>query len=422
MTVGPQHLVEEVRPWVEDLYRHFHEHPELSMQEEATAERVHAELLEWVGDADLEVVGELGGHGIAAVVRNGEGPVVLLRADMDALPVREESGLPYASTVEVADAEGRRVPVMHACGHDAHTACLLGAYRVLCARLEDWSGTVIFLFQPAEEAYNGAEAVVASGLVERVPRPDVAFGQHVLPGPAGTLWMWPGAAFSGADDVRITLRGRGGHASTPHLAVDPIVMAASLVLRLQTIVAREVPPDQTAVVTVGSVHAGTKSNIIPAEAVLDLTVRTYDKGVRDHILEAIRRRVEAETLAVGAPPADIEVYDSLPVTVNDGETVRRLRAHLARALPDVTVRESDPMGGSEDFGVVPDAFGTPYVYWGLAGFDPDAWTRSEEAGTQDDDFPSPHESSFVPVLQPTLDTGVSALVAATLGWVGRTDG
>lgn len=417
-TRGPLDGLASAGPWLQSLYEHFHAHPELSMQEERTAARVLDELRAWAGDADVEYVTGLGGHGLTATVRNGEGATVLLRADMDALPVLEESGLPYASRDTGVDPDGRTVPVMHACGHDVHVTCLLGAFRLLCSALDTWSGTIIFLFQPAEEAFNGAEAMVASGLVDRVPTPDVAFGQHVMPGPTGHVLLLMGPAFAGADEVRITLKGRGGHGSMPDATIDPVVMAASLVLRLQTIVSREVDPRATAVVSVGSIHSGTKSNIIPSEAVLDLTVRTYDKDVRNQILDSIRRKAEAEASAVGAPPPDIVVYDSLPVTVNDRDASLRVKDAFERSLSAGLVM-AEPFSGSEDFSIIPDAFGAPYVYWRVGGYDAAAWAAAEARGTAHLEFATPHSATFVPVPQPTLDTGVSALVTATLAWLGR---
>ncbi len=417
-TNAPLTGLDTIRPWLESLYEHFHAHPELSMQEERTAARVLDELRAWAGDADVEYVTGLGGHGLTATVRNGEGPTVLLRADMDALPVLEESGLPYASRATGVDPDGRTVPVMHACGHDVHVTSLLGAFRLLCARRDAWSGTITFLFQPAEEAFNGAEAMVADGLVGRIPAPDVAFGQHVMPGPTGSVLMLMGTAFAGADEVRITLQGRGGHGSMPDATIDPVVMAASLVLRLQTIISREVDPRETAVVSVGAIRSGTKSNIIPSEAVIDLTVRTYNRDVRNQVLESIRRKAEAEASAAGAPPPEVVVYDSLPVTTNDREATLRVKAAFEQELPAGVIM-AEPFSGSEDFSVLPDAFGAPYVYWGVGGYDAAAWADAEARGTAHLEFATPHSPTFVPVPQPTLDTGVSALVTATLAWLGR---
>lgn len=405
-----------LRGWYEDLYRHLHAHPELSMQEHATAERVVSELRA-AGADDAVVTSGIAGTGVTAVLANGDGPTVLLRADMDGLPVLEDTGLDYASRATAVDRDGTTVPVMHACGHDTHVTCLLAAYRLLAQHRDAWSGTVIALFQPAEEAFNGAEAMVADGLTETLPRPDVALAQHLWPGAAGTVLLSPGPVMAACDDVRITLHGRGGHGSAPHEAIDPVVMAASLVMRLQTVVSRELPPTDTAVVTVGSLHAGTKNNIIPATAVLDLTVRTYDEGVRARALAAVERMARAEAVAAGAPEPQVEVYDSLPVTHNDPEVTARVRAALEAGLGPEQVRVMEVQAGSEDFGVVPDAFGTPYTYWGFGAFDADRWDASVEAGTTATDFPDNHSPHFAPVLQPVLDTGVTALVTAALAWL-----
>ncbi|MFX0537093.1 amidohydrolase [Ornithinimicrobium sp. Y1847] len=425
----------KIRPWLEDLYRHLHAHPELSMAEHETAARVVTELKGMAqlaglrtdtvqrssaeGDEEvMDIVTGLGGTGVVAVVRNGAGPTVLMRADMDGLPVQEDTGLDYASTVWTTNKQGESVPVMHACGHDTHVATLLAALRLLITSREAWAGTLIAVFQPAEEQDNGAEAMVADGLVERLPRPDVALGQHVLPGPAGSVQVADGPIMASCDDFRITLHGKGGHGSAPHTALDPVVMAASLVLRLQTIVSRQVAPSATAVVTVGRIQAGTKTNIIPSQAVLEGTVRTYDAGVAQTCLAAIQRTARAEAAAWGAPEPDFETFDHLPVTDNDPATTDRVRSALAAELGADQVRIFEPESGSEDFGELPDAWGVPYCYWGFGAFDADTWAQAEEAGSLAD-LPDNHSPHFAPVLQPMLDTGVRAMVAATLEWVGR---
>lgn len=406
-----------IRPWLEELYRHLHAHPELSMAEHATAERVVAEVWGMPGSEDLEVVTGIGGTGVGVVVRNGEGPTVLLRADMDGLPVEEDSGLDYASTVRVTNADGESVPVMHACGHDTHVATLLGTLRLLLGAREAWGGTVVAVFQPAEEQYNGAEAMVADGLVDKLPRPDVALGQHVLPGAAGTVMVAPGPIMASCDDFRITLYGKGAHGSAPHLGIDPVVMAASLVMRLQTVVSRQTSPQATAVVTVGRIQAGTKTNIIPAHAVVEGTVRTYDDQVARACLDAIARTARAEAAAWDAPEPKVETFDHLPVTANTPETTERVRQALVGELGEGQVREFTPEMGSEDFSELPNAWGIPYCYWGFGAFDPESWTRAEEAGTAEQDFPSNHSPHFAPVLQPMLDTGVRAMTAAALEWL-----
>ena len=408
--------LDAARPWLEDLYRDLHAHPELSMDEHETAARVVREVRAMEGGADLEVVTGIGGTGVAVVVRNGEGPTVLLRADMDGLPVQEDTGLDYASTTFAQNRQGETVPVMHACGHDTHVATLLASLRLMLERREAWSGTVLAIFQPAEEQYNGAEAMVADGLVDRLPRPDVGLSQHVLPGPTGSVQVASGPIMASCDDFRITLHGRGGHGSTPHQTIDPVVMAASLVMRLQTVVSRQVDPTKTAVVTIGRISAGTKTNIIPSYAELEGTVRTYDADVARACLEAIERTARAEAAAWGAPEPQIEHFDHLPVTDNDPDVTERARAALVAELGEDMVRVFEPEGGSEDFSVLPDAWGVPYTYWGFGAFDAQEWARAEAEGTTDA-FPSNHSAHFAPVLQPTLDTGVRAMVAAAMAWL-----
>lgn len=411
--------LDDLRPWLEDLYRHLHAHPELSMAEHATAERVVAEVRGMPSADDLQILTGIGGPGVVVVAENGPGATVLLRADMDGLPVQEDTGLDYASTVRTENAAGETVPVMHACGHDKHVATLLAALRLLLGRREAWSGTVVAVFQPAEEQFNGAEAMVADGLAQRLPRPDVALGQHVLPGAAGSVLVSPGPIMASCDDFRITLRGKGAHGSAPHLGIDPVVMAASLVMRLQTVVSRQVSPQATAVVTVGRIQAGTKTNIIPEHAVLEGTVRTYDDEVAARCLEIIGRTARAEAAAWGAPEPELETFDHLPVTDNTPAATQVVRAALTAELGEDLVRDFEPEMGSEDFSELPNAWGAPYCYWGFGAFDAAGWDRAEQAGTAGTDFPSNHSPHFAPVLQPTLDTGVRAMVAAAMAWLAR---
>ena len=411
--------LEDIRPWLEDLYRDLHAHPELSMAEHVTAQRVVDEVGGMPHAEDLEVLTGIGGPSVCVVVRNGEGPTVLLRADTDGLPVEEDTGLDYASRVRTTNAAGESVPVMHACGHDTHVATLLAALRLLLADRSAWAGTLVAVFQPAEEQFNGAESMVADGLTDRLPRPDVALGQHVITGPAGSVMVTPGPIMASCDDFRIVLHGRGAHGSSPHRGIDPVVMAASLVMRLQTIVSRQVSPRATAVLTIGRIQAGTKTNIIPDHAVLEGTVRTYDDEVAARCLEIIGRTARAEAAAWGAPEPQFETFDHLPVTDNTPEATARVRAALAEELGEEQVRAFEPEMGSEDFSELPNAWGAPYCYWGFGAFDAGLWARSEAAGTEGEDFPSNHSPRFAPILQPTLDTGVRAMVAAAMAWVGQ---
>jgi amidohydrolase len=407
--------LDSVRDWQEELYRDLHAHPELSHQERRTASRVAARLQE----TGCEVHDGVGGTGVVGVLRNGDGPTVLLRADMDALPVREATGLPYASTVTAIDADGAEVSVMHACGHDVHVACLLGAVSVLAAATDAWHGTVVAVFQPAEEVADGAQGMLADGLAELVGKPEVALCQHVLPLPAGVVGTRVGPTLSAADSMRITVHGRGAHGSMPQASVDPVVLAAMIVVRLQTVISREVQPGEPAVLTVGSVQAGTKSNVIPDHAVIALNVRSYDEQTRAAILEAIRRIVTAECEASRSPqPPDFELFDRFPVTENDAEVTEKVAAAFSSQFGE-QARELPLQTASEDFSDIPDALGIPYTYWGIGGIDPDSYERARAAGRIAEDIPVNHSATFAPVIQPTLDTGTSALVVAALTWLAR---
>jgi hippurate hydrolase len=354
---------------------------------------------------------------VVGVLGNGTGPTVLLRADMDALPVREDTGLPYASTVSATDAAGDEVPVAHACGHDVHVSCLLGAAQVLGDRRDMWQGTVVALFQPAEETGDGARGMVDDGLADLIPAPDVALAQHVLPAPAGQVGTLAGPVLSAADSMRITVHGRGAHGSMPHAAVDPVVLAAMIVIRLQTVVSRETPPGETAVLTVGSLRAGSKSNVIPDRAVLELNVRTYSESTRTTILDAIRRIVTAECQASGCPrEPEFVLFDRFPLTTNDAAVTDR----VARAFGEAFGERAGPLEqqtASEDFSDIPTALGVPYTYWGVGGIDPQTYQQAHEAGRVAQDIPVNHSPGFAPVLQPTLDTGTRTLVVAALAWL-----
>ena len=300
-------------PELEALYKDIHSHPELSMQETRTA-RVAADRLRTAG---YEVTTGVGKTGVVGLLRNGDGPIVMLRADMDALPVQEASGLPYASTVMASDREGNTVPVAHLCGHDMHVTWLAGAGQLLADARTSWRGTLMAVFQPGEETAEGARAMIDDGLFTRFPKPEVVLGQHVMVGPAGTVAGRTGAITSAADSLQIRLFGRGAHGSMPQASVDPVVMAAATVMRLQTIVSREVAAAEAAVVTVGALQAGTKENVIPDEAIIKLNVRTFDAGVRARVLAAIERIVNAEAEASGAPrKPEITTLDHYPLNID----------------------------------------------------------------------------------------------------------
>ncbi|QKJ18086.1 amidohydrolase [Microbacterium hominis] len=394
---------------LEALYIDLHRHPELSFQETRTA-GVIASTLTALG---IEFEEGIGKTGIAAVIRNGDGPVVWLRADTDGLPVAEATGLEYASTARGVDPAGTDVPVMHACGHDMHVAAMLGALEKLVATKDEWSGTIVTVFQPAEEYGAGAQAMIADGVLDRFPKPDVVLGQHVTPLPAGTIGVRSGTQMAASDGLRVVLHGRGGHGSRPHSTIDPVVMAAATVMRLQTIVSREVDPRDVAVVTVGSIHAGLKNNIIPAEATLELSLRYPDDEARARVLEKVERIVRAEAHASGAEQQPVITIDhSLPPTINDVDATTRLRDAFDTAFGAGTVVDPGMFTGSEDVSWFARESGAPLVYWFWGGVDPQKYAEAAAAGTIDRDIPTNHSPFFAPVLQPTLSNGVSNIVVA----------
>lgn len=400
------------------IYRDLHEHPELSFQEHRTA----AIVAEKLGALGFEVTTGIGQTGVVGVLANGEGTTVLLRADMDGLPVLEQTGVDYASTARGVDPDGNDVPVMHACGHDVHVTCLLGAAEQLVARRSEWSGTLIALFQPAEEWGGGAQEMVNDGLFDRIPKPDVVLGQHVAPFPAGWVGVHAGVAMAAADSLSIHLHGEGGHGSRPETTVDPVLMAASLTVRLQSIVSRELAASDAAVVTVGQLHAGTKNNIIPAHATLGLSVRTFDESIRSKVFGSIERMAKAEAAASGATrEPEIVFEESFPLTQNEPAATERTAAALRRALGDHHVVDPGMVSGSEDVGVLATAAGVPLVYWFLGGFEPALFADFMRTGRMPEDIPSNHSPFFGPIIQPTLNTGVTALTAAALEWFGTAE-
>ena len=399
------------------LYRDLHANPELGFHETRTAALI-AERLAGFG---FEVHAGVGGTGVVGILDNGPGPTALLRADMDALPVLEETGLAYASNARGVGPEGGEVPVMHACGHDVHMTCLLGAASVLAADRDSYAGRLMVVFQPAEELGAGATAMVDDGLFERFGTPDVVLGQHVAPLPAGMIGLHPGLAMAASDSLTITLHGAGGHGSRPETTVDPVVMAAATIMRLQTIVSRETAGTEMAVLTVGMVRAGTAGNVIADRAELQVNVRTIDAAVRERTLEAIRRIVTAEAEASGAPrPAEIDHHGHFPALVNDPGATSRTNATFVDLLGAGVVIDPGVVTGSEDVGVLAEAAGAPCVYWFLGGADPQLF-----AGVRDQEgleevvrsIPSNHSPTYAPVVAPTIATGVRALVAAAQAWL-----
>jgi hippurate hydrolase len=396
------------------LYVDLHRHPELSLHEEHTAAKL-AERLRRLG---FEVTTGVGGTGVVGVLRNGEGPTVMLRTDLDGLPVVEKTGLPYASTVTVADDAGNSVGVMHACGHDVHMTAWVGAATLLSRMQDRWRGTLLMVGQPAEERGLGAQAMLDDGLFERFPRPDFAVALHTSASlPSGVIGYVPGAAMASVDSVDIAIHGAGGHGAYPHTTIDPIVIAARTIVSLQTIVAREVDPLDPAVVTVGSIHAGAKHNIIPDVAHLQLTVRSYEPAVREHLLRSIERIARAEAAAAGATrEPEVRVSEGTPATHNDpGLTQRLVDAALIPALGAERVRRVDPVMAGEDFSRYGLA-GVPATLFWVGAVEPGRYEEARGGGAP---LPSLHSPLFAPDREPTLRAATLAQTAAALELFGR---
>ncbi len=403
-----------VDPTLADLYKDLHSHPELGFQEHRTAEIVATRLT----SLGFDVTTGIGKTGVVGVLKNGPGPTALLRADMDALPVKEDTGLDYASTVTATDQNGKTVPVAHACGHDLHTTCLLGAAQILSTDTASWSGTLLLVFQPAEELGAGSQAMVDDGLFDKVPKPDVVLGQHVAPLPAGKIAGHAGPSYAGSDSLRVRLVGKGAHGSMPENSVDPVVMAAETVLRLQTIVSREVPSTAIAVLTVGSIHAGDAANVIPGEAELQLNIRSYDSAVRERILSSVDRIVRGEAATAGAPedPTITEI-ERFPIVVNDPAALGKTLDAFATWLGEDNILDPGAGAGSEDVGILATSSGAQLSYWLLGGTDPSLFTTGDMSDPALRTVPSNHSPHYAPVIEPTLTIGVSALVTATRTWL-----
>ncbi|BCG04060.1 peptidase (plasmid) [Paraburkholderia sp. PGU19] len=408
--------IDSLLPELETVYKDLHQHPELSMQEVRTAQIV-ADYVEKFG---YEVTRNVGVTGVVAVLRNGDGPTVMLRADMDALPMAEATGLPYASTVKAKDEDGIEVGVAHSCGHDLHVTWLMGVARLMAGHRDAWRGTLMAVFQPGEEVGRGARSMIEDGMVVRFPKPDVILGQHVMVGAAGTVGYRSGTILSAGDSLKVRLFGRGSHGSQPQTSIDPVIMAASTTLRLQTIVSREISPRDSAVLTIGALQAGTKENIIPDDATLKLNMRTFDEDVREYMLGAIRRICCAECVASNAPrEPEFTTLSSYPLTVNDDATCERLRntfeAHFGERA-----YETQPAAASEDFSVFGREWGVPYAFWFIGGTDPEEFKRAV-AAKKLNEIPSNHSPKFAPVLDPTLRTGLEAMLCAAGAWLGNED-
>ena len=388
-----------------DFYVDLHEHPELSGHEGQTA----AKLASRLRSAGYEVTERVGGTGVVAILKNGAGPTIMLRTELDALPVEEKTGLPYASKVRAHDDADSDVPVMHACGHDVHMASLLGTAEIMAHSKNTWHGTLILIGQPAEETIGGAEGMLRDGLFTRFPRPDAIVALHVGNNfPAGVVGIAPGVYNTNSDSVRITIYGKGGHGAMPQTTIDPIVIAARTILSLQTIASREVKPGELAIVTVGYIRAGKKNNIIPDEAEMGLTIRTFKPEVRKQVLAAITRIAKAEAAAAGAPRDPlVERYEGTDLVYNNPALAEKLRAPLEAALGKTNVVTAEPITPSEDFSFF-IAQGVPGFYFSLGGADPEKFAEAKAAGTS---LPSNHSPLFAPDVDPALHTGIVAEVA-----------
>ncbi len=410
----PEWLSEAVRedyPWLEGVYKELHAHPELSFYEYQTAARLAQELR----TLGFEVTEQVGGTGIVGVLRNGEGPVILVRTDMDALPVVEATGLPYASTVRTKDEAGKEVGVMHACGHDVHMTVWLGTARALARHRDQWSGTLVFIGQPAEERGGGAKAMLGDGLYERFPYPDYALALHVSSNlPAGTLGYCPGYAMANVDMVDILVRGRGGHGAYPHTTIDPIVLSARIIMALQTIVSREISPIEPAVLTVGAIHGGTKGNVIPDEVALQLTLRSYKEEVRLALIEKIKRICQGEAMSAGLSQAQwpqVKVRaEHTPALYNDPSLTQEIVQVFRAAFGDSLVVQLDPEMVGEDFaryGLTEPR--VPIFMFRLGAANP---VLIEQAQRGEAVLPSLHSAQFAPLPEPTIQAGVQAMTMA----------
>ncbi|HEX4415203.1 MAG TPA: amidohydrolase [Lacipirellulaceae bacterium] len=387
-----------------ELYRHLHQTPELSLKEKETSARMAKELT----DLGIDVTTNVGGYGVVGVLKNGSGKVLLLRSDMDALPVAEQTGLPYASKVHTEDAHGATVGVMHACGHDVHMTNLVGVAQYLASHRDKWSGTLVFVFQPAEEIGGGAEAMIKDGIFARFPRPDFAVAFHDSADvPTGEMNYFPGYALANVDSVDIVIKGRGGHGASPETTIDPIVIAAKLVLDLQTIVSREIKPIDPAVVTVGSIHAGTKHNIISDECRLQLTLRSLSPQVRKQLQDAVRRKALAAAASAGAPEPTVEISEGTPALFNDPQLTKRLATALKNQFGDDKIKEGEPVMGGEDFG----RFGSTGVPLCMLRLGAVNQKRLDEFAAKHVPPSSLHSPLFYPDIEETLTLGVPAMVA-----------
>lgn len=413
-TSDVQACQESVKEWVKGkqtelgkVYLEYHQTPELSFEEEETGKRLGGQLKE----AGFTVTQEVGGFGVVAILENGPGPTVMVRTDLDALPVTEDTNLPYASKVKVTDSTGATVGVMHACGHDIHLTCVVGVARYLATHKDAWSGTLMMIGQPAEERGSGATAMLNDGLFEKFPKPDFALALHCHSSLAtGKIAMRPGYSMANVDSVDVTLFGSGGHGAYPHTTIDPIVQAAKFVMDVQTIVSREVSPIEPAVITVGSIHAGTKHNIISDECKLQLTVRSYSEDVRQLLINGIKRKAKSAAMSVGAPEPEFKVSEGTPSLFNDEELTKRIRKTLATTIGDANVKVGEQVMGGEDFSQYGRA-GVPILMYSLGVVDQKRLDRFKELKAP---VPSLHSPRFYPDFDGAIETGVVTMVTSVI--------
>jgi len=405
-------FIDKLLPELTEIYEDIHRNPELSMHETRTS-KIAADYL---AKYQFEVTTPVGPTGVVGLMKNGDGPVVMLRADMDALPVTEKTGLPYASTKVARDEDGKEVGVSHVCGHDIHVTWLMGAARLFSEHKDQWKGTLMAVFQPGEEVGRGAQSMIDAGMMDRFPKPEIILGQHVMVGEAGTVGYRSGAILSAGNSIQVQLFGKGAHGSYPQTSIDPVIMAAATAMRLQTIVSREVAPTETAVLTIGALQAGTKENIISDHAILKLNVRTFNEGVKDHILSAIKRICNAESAASDAPkvPEYIDL-DSYPLTENDAAATAKVAAAFHAVFGD-KAHETGPASASEDFSIFGRSWKVPYVFWFVGGTDPKTYLDAIK-NNQLNSIPSNHSPKFAPVINPTLKTGLEAMMTAAAAWL-----
>jgi len=405
-------FIDKLLPELEEIYKDIHRNPELSMQEFRTAKIASDYLTKY----QFEVSTGIGVTGVVGIMKNGEGPIVMLRADMDALPVTEATGLPYASTKVARDEEGVEVGVSHVCGHDMHVTWLMGAARLFSEHKDEWKGTLMAVFQPGEEVGRGAQSMIDAGMMTRFSKPDIILGQHVMVGESGTVGYRSGAILSAGNSLKVKIFGRGAHGSQPQTSIDPVIMAAATTMRLQTIISREVAPIENAVLTIGALQAGTKENIIPDDATLKLNIRTFTDGVRDHILSAVKRICCAECTASDASrEPEFTTLDSYPLTVNDAVATEKVAAAFNAQFSD-KAHETQPASASEDFSVFGRNWKVPYVFWFVGGTDPKTYLDAKK-NSKLNSIPSNHSPKFAPVIHPTLKTGLQAIMTAAVAWL-----